>query len=343
MPYLGRTVVTNLADYHVDGYTHVGSSPSSSQFIAGTTSALTLTNTGVEDEQALSVYFNGLHQQHNTYTISNSVVTFDAAIPTGTDKVEIHYGTQPVTSGLAADSVGASQIAINSVAGTKIAMGSDAAGDILYYNGTDYIRLGKGTSGHFLKIGASAPSWAAAGGAWNLIGTAVASDSANLTITGLDSTYDSYAIAISDAVPATDNVKPMFRLGDSSGVDSGASDYGHYTLLNSIQSTAHALTGFEDNSDAQILFGTDASAANGVGNASGEGVTGMFFLNSPGDGTSKSTISGTGTFQDISGTIHGFTVYGGRLSVITHDRVLFQFHSGNVATGRMTIWGIAHA
>ena len=100
---------------------------------------------------------------------------------------------------------------------------------------------------------------------------------------------------------------------------------------------------FEDNSDAQILFGTDASAANGVGNASGEGVTGMFFLNSPGDGTTKSTISGTGTFQDISGTIHGFTVYGGRLSVITHDRVLFQFHSGNVATGRMTVWGIAHA
>tara|TARA_R100000306_G_C4316918_1_gene113122 strand:- start:390 stop:626 length:237 start_codon:yes stop_codon:yes gene_type:complete len=48
MPYLGRTVVTNLADYHVDGYTHVGSSPSSSQFIAGTTSALTLTNAGVD-------------------------------------------------------------------------------------------------------------------------------------------------------------------------------------------------------------------------------------------------------------------------------------------------------
>ena len=259
-------------------------------------------------------------------------------------------GPQPIdgrisTSAIADDSITEAKVANDAIGLTELKAGTD--GEIISWDASgDPVAIAVGTAGHFLKSqgAGSQPVFAAAGGgAWNLIGTAVASGSANLTITGLDSTYDSYAIAISDAVPATDNVKPMFRLGDSSGVDSGASDYGHYTLLNSIQSTAHALTGFENNSDAQILFGTDASAANGVGNASGEGITGMFFLNSPGDGTTKSTISGTGTFQDIGGTIHGFTAYGGRLSVITHDRVLFQFHSGNVATGRMTVWGIAHA
>jgi hypothetical protein len=50
----------------------------------------------------------------------------------------------------------------NSVSGDKIALGSDAAGDIMYYNGTDYVRLAKGTNGHYLKQGSSnAPEWAA--------------------------------------------------------------------------------------------------------------------------------------------------------------------------------------
>ncbi|MCP4929045.1 MAG: hypothetical protein GY918_08340 [Gammaproteobacteria bacterium] len=50
----------------------------------------------------------------------------------------------------------------NSVTGAKIAMGSDAQGDVLYYGGTDYERLGAGTSGYFLKTqGAGAnPAWA---------------------------------------------------------------------------------------------------------------------------------------------------------------------------------------
>ena len=53
------------------------------------------------------------------------------------------------------------KIANNAVTGIKIAMGSDAQGDILYYNGTDYARLGVGSSGQFLKTqGAGAnPIW----------------------------------------------------------------------------------------------------------------------------------------------------------------------------------------
>ena len=52
----------------------------------------------------------------------------------------------------------------NSVNGTKIALGSDAQGDVMYYDGTDWVRLAPGTSGNFLKTqGASAnPVWASA-------------------------------------------------------------------------------------------------------------------------------------------------------------------------------------
>ena len=57
-------------------------------------------------------------------------------------------------------------IQANSVDGTMIALGSDAQGDIMYYDGSDWARLGAGTSGHFLKTqGTSAnPTWASVGG-----------------------------------------------------------------------------------------------------------------------------------------------------------------------------------
>ncbi|QQR80576.1 MAG: hypothetical protein IPJ69_15025 [Deltaproteobacteria bacterium] len=60
---------------------------------------------------------------------------------------------------------GALTIADNSVDGTDIAMGSDAQGDVMYYNGTDWVRLGAGTAGQFFQTqgtGAN-PAWADAG------------------------------------------------------------------------------------------------------------------------------------------------------------------------------------
>ena len=59
------------------------------------------------------------------------------------------------------DSVTTGKIADNAVTGPKIAMPSDAQGDILYYNGTDYARLGAGTNGQALKTAGSGanPAW----------------------------------------------------------------------------------------------------------------------------------------------------------------------------------------
>lgn len=67
---------------------------------------------------------------------------------------------------LANNAVATANIANNAVTGAKIAMGSDAQGDILYYDGTDYVRLAAGTSGQVLQTsGAGAnPSWANGGG-----------------------------------------------------------------------------------------------------------------------------------------------------------------------------------
>ncbi len=54
----------------------------------------------------------------------------------------------------------ATVIADNSVDGTDIALGSDATGDLMYYNGTDWVRLAAGTSTQLLHSGTT-PSWGA--------------------------------------------------------------------------------------------------------------------------------------------------------------------------------------
>ena len=64
---------------------------------------------------------------------------------------------------IAAGSITGTAIANNTIDGTKIALGSDAQGDIMYYDGTNWVRLPAGTSGRFLKTnGTNAnPSWSA--------------------------------------------------------------------------------------------------------------------------------------------------------------------------------------
>ena len=74
--------------------------------------------------------------------------------------------TTKITADVIADgAITGTQLANNSINGSKIALGSDAQGDVMYYNGTDWARLAAGTSGYFLKTqGAGAnPAWAAAG------------------------------------------------------------------------------------------------------------------------------------------------------------------------------------
>lgn len=63
---------------------------------------------------------------------------------------------------IANSAISTAKIADNAVDGTKIALASQAAGDIMYYNGTDWIRLAKGTAGQVLTMngGATAPIWA---------------------------------------------------------------------------------------------------------------------------------------------------------------------------------------
>ena len=173
------------------------------------------------------------------------------------------------------------------------------------------------------------------GAGWRLIGTSEASTSASLTVTGLDSTYDLYAIVISDMVPDTDSDQLWLRMGDSGGVDSGASDYEYHVQLPN--ETATTYSAVASNGAAQIRLGSTC------GSTAGEGAGGVLYLTRPGDGTTYPMVTGTLNIINQSGNYTGGAVVGARASVITLDRVQVLFSTGNIASGRFSVYGVTHA
>ena len=114
---------------------------------------------------AIEVSVQGVLQPTTAYTVSGTTLNM-AGVTTGVKIFVRHLGETLVLPTPADGSVTTTKLGVNSVDGTKIAMGSDAAGDILYHGATDYARLAKGTAAQVLTMnaGATAPEWAAGGG-----------------------------------------------------------------------------------------------------------------------------------------------------------------------------------
>ena len=106
-------------------------------------------STAAPYEESIMVFIDGVAQPTSAYTLpSTTSITLSEAPATGTSIRIVHLGI-------------ASSVANNAITGAKISMGGDVAGDVLYYNGTDYQRLGIGTAGQHLatNTGATAPVW----------------------------------------------------------------------------------------------------------------------------------------------------------------------------------------
>tara|TARA_Y100001938_G_scaffold128217_1_gene181789 strand:- start:5294 stop:6109 length:816 start_codon:yes stop_codon:yes gene_type:complete len=134
-------------------------------FSSPTGTSFTLNNE-VSTAVALDLYINNVKQNPTSYTVAGTSLTLSQALVSGDEMYCIYYGKVVGTIAVPDNSVNASKVADNAITGAKIAMGSDAQGDVLYYNGTDYVRLAKGTAGQVLKInsGATAPEWGTGAG-----------------------------------------------------------------------------------------------------------------------------------------------------------------------------------
>ena len=118
-------------------------------------------------------------------------ITFSAAPANGAEIWTNNRLRSQITTTLpSAGTVTTTMLGNNTVTGAKIALGSDAQGDIMYYNGSDYVRLGYGTSGQALTTGGSG-----ANVSWTTISTTMGGDISGTT---------GNAQIVADAVTATE-------------------------------------------------------------------------------------------------------------------------------------------
>jgi len=321
MPYIGNKPLAKYATLTRQTF----SSPT------GTSHTLSQTVTNSDD---LLLYINNVKQNPADYTASGTTLT-TASLAGGTEMYCLYYGKTTETVAVPASSVGDSHIvdmASSKLTGTIADARFPAT--LPASSGANLTSLPAGNlTGTLPALDGS--SLTGVGGAWNMIGTSEASTSASLTVTGLDSTYDNYAIGISDMTPSSDIQNAYIRLGDSSGIDSGASDYAWHLMRNKSHSGSYA--GQANNSTSSIQMGA-------VGTGTGEGMGGMLYLNRPANGTLYPVIHGTYTsyYVGTSTKIESGVITGVRLSGISVDRVQIFIGAGNIVTGRLTVWGISH-
>jgi hypothetical protein len=231
-----------------------------------------------QSENALQVFVDNVRQEPGTgkaYTLgvdgsgARKRITFSAAPANSaeiyvlnslrTQITETPADNTITTAKLVNDSVTTTKIADNAVTGAMIALGSDAAGDIMYYNGTDYVRLPKGTAAQALVMngGATAPEWGA--------GATINNNADNRIITGSGTTGTMEAEANFTYNGTTVDIK---NAGTASDVKLYCeSSNAHYV---SIKSAAHSA--YTGGSWTLTLPGTDGGADQFL-KTNGSGVT----------------------------------------------------------------------
>ena len=294
-------------------------------------------------ENNVTVTMDGVTQHHGTFSVSGTTLTFSTAPATGVlveavsgaaDTVGAPSDGSVSEAKLGSSSVSTAKIANNAVDETKLkdALIGDftdvtvtASDTFLYGDATDSGNTKRDTVQGILDL--------AGGGAWNLIATATASDSASLDITGLSATYTTYACVSSNILPASDGAWMYMRIGDSSGFKSDSSSYEKHNQKN--VTTAAATYDARTGADNCWYLCED------VGNATGEGAGATVFLNCR--GTRKPSIYGMVHGHNTSGAGKGGIIFGEyKTSVVTVDRVQLFMNSGNITSGTFSVYGIAH-
>ena len=193
-----------------------------------------------------------------------------------------------------------------------------------------------GTATHVLTSNGAgaAPTFqaAAGGGAWNFIATAVADDTGTtLGLSGIDTTYDVYHVSITNLAPAGET-QVWFLVGDSGGIKT---DSLYYSNISKNSTTAATHDATVDNPGAHAIMFDD------TGNAADESGSANLWIHRTGK---NCLINGTLTYQKNTGVIRtGYCGIWYKDSSFVLTQIQVRPSSGNMATGRMTLWGIAHA
>ena len=293
-------------------------------FSSPTGTSFTLSQ-AVTNSVDIDLYIDNVKQNPASYSVSGTALT-TSTISSPSTMYCIFNGRTTETVNPPDDSVGLSQIA-SGTDGNLITF--DASGNPAY--------VATGNDGQVLtSAGAGQPCLfedAAAGGSWNIISTTTASSSSAIDITsGLTSTYSEYAFVLSDFICSTAMAVYM-RITIDGGSSYPTSNYqwrNHYLK--------HDVTTYKSENGAGSnnfhLFDeydiTHFSTILYVSNPSQTTHNKHLRWNSVGYTSSNQTlgIDGCGHYVGATNAINGFKFYPS---------------TGNFTSGRVTLYGIAHA
>jgi hypothetical protein len=172
------------------------------------------------------------------------------------------------------------------------------------------------------------------------ISSQAASTSATIAFTGLDSTYDGYVIRYSNVKPATDDQDLVVQIGTGATPTwvTGANDY---TYASRYQASGGGAE-LGDATHTGIITTGGAGTGQGVGNASGENISGELQFDNP-EATDFHNMRFHNTWTNAGGAMNS-GVGGGRYNTAAAiTAVRFAFSSGNIASGHFALYGLRRA
>ena len=187
----------------------------------------------------------------------------------------------------------------------------------------------------YVADGAASGSWTTApkAGRWVLISSQTPAATATVNFTGFSSSvYQDYQIVLDHFIPATDDSSLWMRTSTDAGstYDSGSTNY---MYANNGRNTA-GTTGATSNGDAKIVL-TGA----GVGNATGEFLSGIIRIINPG-AAARCSVLWELFYHDATGRLTAVVGGGIRDAAADVDAARLLFSAGNITSGTAKFYGL---
>jgi hypothetical protein len=172
-----------------------------------------------------------------------------------------------------------------------------------------------------------------------LISTQTASNSANISFTGINGTYDMYEFKFINIRPATDAANFEFNMSTDAGSNYNVTKTTtSFRAIHDEADTDTELTYRTSNDLAQSTSFQHLSAS--IGNGADENTSGTLQLFNPSSTTYvKHFISNSNSYSNADYSVNWFMAgYGNTTSAV--NAIRFQMSSGNIADGIIKLYGV---
>lgn len=174
---------------------------------------------------------------------------------------------------------------------------------------------------------------------WVKIGASqTASSSATIDFTGLTSTYSAYAVVLDQVLPASDGVYLWMRTSTDGGSTYAASSGNYFWSVYSGRAAGNVNAYDAGTATAIRLCGEDSTYL--VSNTAGEGVSGIVQVINPSGAVQCKVIAQLCLQGSTTNYALSTSTVGIRIAAADVDSIRFLMSSGNIASGKFTLYGI---